>query len=362
MLPVLFHLTLPAGLGLPAAIAVAVLLVLWREIAYVVRARAAHAPVSFLRALALDLPFLAVVAGVLAFLVATGALRGRIDVPLHAYGLLIAVGCLTGVALAQREARRVGLDADRVADLCFWVLAAAFVGARLYFVAVNFRDYFGPGAFFTETAIGRVPRLLAVWQGGLVFYGGFIAAAIAAVGYLRRHRMPALQYADVLIPSVALGHFFGRLGCFCAGCCWGAVGHGEPWLVSFPRSSLAWSAFSARPDAASYLTADRLHTLPLHPTQLYEAFGELALFLVLALWLRPRKRFHGQVLAAWLLSYAVLRTVIEVFRGDVERGVIAGLGVGQWTSIVIFAAGLVVWAFGRRLPVAEVPARRAIAA
>jgi phosphatidylglycerol:prolipoprotein diacylglycerol transferase len=83
--------------------------------------------------------------------------------------------------------------------------------------------------------------------------------------------------------------------------------------------------------------------------QLHESFGELAIFLVLVLVVRPRKRFHGQVLAAWLLAYAVLRTVSELFRGDVERGVVAGLGVGQWTSLVIFAAGAAVWAAARKV-------------
>jgi phosphatidylglycerol:prolipoprotein diacylglycerol transferase len=82
--------------------------------------------------------------------------------------------------------------------------------------------------------------------------------------------------------------------------------------------------------------------------QLYESFGELALFLVLVLAVRPRKRFHGQVLAAWLLLYAILRTVSELFRGDVERGVVAGLGVGQWTSLAIFAVGAAIWAHGRK--------------
>jgi phosphatidylglycerol:prolipoprotein diacylglycerol transferase len=151
------------------------------------------------------------------------------------------------------------------------------------------------------------------------------------------------------VPSVAFGHFLGRLGCFCAGCCWGSVSRAHlPWLVSFPPESLAYQSFAARPDAAAYLDVLHRTTLPLHPTQLYEAFGELALFAALVLWVRPRKRFDGQLLAAWLLAYAVLRTVVELFRGDVERGVVAGLGVGQWTSLAIFAAGAIVWVRARR--------------
>ncbi len=136
----------------------------------------------------------------------------------------------------------------------------------------------------------------------------------------------------------------GRLGCFAAGCCWGDVAHGHlPWAARFPPASLAYQTLAGRENPAAYIAADRLTTLPLHPVQLYESFGELAIFLVLVLVVRPRKRFHGQVLATWLLLYAILRTVSELFRGDVERGVVAGLGVGQWTSLAIFAVGVAMW-------------------
>jgi phosphatidylglycerol:prolipoprotein diacylglycerol transferase len=117
--------------------------------------------------------------------------------------------------------------------------------------------------------------------------------------------------------------------------------------VSFPPESLAYQTFANRDDPGLFLAADRLHTLPLHPVQLYEAFGELSLFVLLVLVVRPRKAFHGQVLATWLLCYAVLRTVVETFRADVERGVVRGLGVGQWTSIAIFAVGAAIWVKAR---------------
>ncbi len=223
------------------------------------------------------------------------------------------------------------------------------MGSRVYFVFVNWDDYFGTGRALVATPFGRIPRLLAFWEGGLVFYGGFIGAALTAAWYLRRNGMRFLPHADTLIPSVAFGHFMGRLGCFAAGCCWGEVAHRHlPWAARFPPASLAYQSLVARENPAAYIAADRLTTLPLHPVQLYEAFGELAIFLALVLLVRPRKRFHGQVLATWLLLYAILRTVSELFRGDVERGVVAGLGVGQWTSLVIFAAGAAVWAMARK--------------
>ena len=276
-----------------------------------------------------------------------GYLDADVTLPLHTYGLLVASAFIIGAALAQREAAKVGLDPERVADLAFWILASALVGAHLYFVLVNFDEYFGPDWLTTTRAFGRWPKFLL--PQGMVFYGGFIGAVLGAFVYMRRHGMRFLPYADALIPSVAFGHFMGRLGCFGAGCCWGEVAHTHlPWLASFPRVSLAYQTFAGRPHPEEFIAPDLATTLPLHPTQLYESFGELGIFLLLVLVVRPRKRFDGQVLAVWLLVYSVLRTTVELFRGDVERGVYFGLGAGQWTSIVILAAGVLVWVVGLR--------------
>ena len=349
MLPILFTLVIPAALAKPAVVLAILLVVLGRAVAYVRRARADGEPVSWLQALKDDVVVPGVLVVVAGLIWRAGLLDKEIRLPLHAYGLLIALGFIVGIWLAQREAKRRGQDPERIADLAFWILVAALVGSRVYFILVNWNDYFGPGNFLVQTSLGRIPRVLAIWEGGLVFYGGFIGATATAFVYLRRHRMPFLAHADSLIPSVAIGHFFGRLGCFCAGCCWGDVAHGHlPWLASFPPESLAYQTFSGRANPDAFLAADRLATLPLHPTQLYESFGELGLFLLLVLVVRPRKRFDGQVLGTWLVLYAMLRSVVESFRGDVERGVVLGLGVGTWTSLVIFAIGAALFAAGLR--------------
>ena len=362
MLPVLFTVSLPAGVAKPLACAVVLLIALARAWAFRRRAAADGAGVGFGEALWDDRWTLGALAVALAALWRAGILDGPIALPVHSYGVMIATGFVVAIALAQREARRRGQDTERIGDLAFWVIVAALAGSRLYFIAVNLGDYLGERAFVFVGGI-RIPRMLVVWEGGLVFYGGFIAAALTTWWYLRRHRMSFLPYADTLIPSVAVGHFFGRLGCFAAGCCWGSVSHAHlPWLAKFPPRSLAYQAFAQRPNAADLLAADRLTTLPVHPTQLYESFGELGLFALLVLVVRPRKRFDGQVLATWLMAYAVLRSVVELFRGDVERGVVAGLGVGQWTSILIFAAGAIVFAVGRRRAASGSGERGALAA
>ncbi len=347
MHPILFQIVIPAGWGKPAAVLAVLLVVAFRAISGWRGAKREGDKVGVGRLVREDVGTTGVLGAALAALWKLGYLEGEIRLPLHSYGLLIASAFLVGIWLAQREARRRGQDPERLADLSFWILVAALVGSRVFFVLVNYDDYFGSRAV-VSTAVGRIPRLLAFWEGGLVFYGGFIGAALTAWWYMRRAKMPFLAHADTLIPSVAFGHFLGRLGCFFAGCCWGGVAGGHlPWAVAFPPDSLAFQTFASRADPTTFLAADRHATLPLHPVQLYESFGELGLFLLLVLVVRPRKAFHGQVLATWLLSYAVLRTVVEFFRADVERGVVRGFGVGQWTSLAIFVAGAAIWAKAR---------------
>ncbi|HEY1584391.1 MAG TPA: prolipoprotein diacylglyceryl transferase [Polyangia bacterium] len=260
------------------------------------------------------------------------------DFALHSYGVAIAVAFLVAIFLGTRTAARTGEDPDKVRDLCFWLLVSSLIGARLVFIATNVPDY---------VRLCREEhdcfRALRVWEGGLVFYGGFFAALGVAVYYTRRHAMNFWRTADILAPSVALGHFFGRLGCFAAGCCWGkeATGRALSWAARFPAESLVFQDYAAR----GALPANADVTPPLHPVQLYEAFGELALFFALSI-LGRKKRWDGQVLVAWLLGYALLRFVVELYRGDAVRKFVFGsLSTSQAFAIVaaLFAMALLAW-------------------
>jgi phosphatidylglycerol---prolipoprotein diacylglyceryl transferase len=283
---------------------------------------------------------------------------------LHTYGVLIAVGFLLAVVMTTRQARREGTDPDRLLDLGFWLLVAGFVGARLLFILTDLEYYVGScrgtGApRTTGQIVWDCTRALHVWEGGLVWYGGFLAALGVGVWVLHRKRMKILRTADLIMPCVPLGHFFGRLGCFAAGCCFGkptssAIG------VAFGPKSLAFS------DLSDLLPKGAAATMPLHPTQLYEAFGELLIFFWL-LWLGRRKRFDGQVLLAYLFIYPLLRTVVEVFRGDAARRYIVALqtrglnallglpadapsflSVSQLISLLVAAGALALWLTLRR--------------
>lgn len=285
-------------------------------------------------------PF-AIVGGVGLLVVHRNAPFDPQPLPLHTYGLMIALGFLTAGHLAARASERlatanglafylpgaptlarakkegpeaVGRAArQHFLDLVLWIFVGAMIGARLLFIIVNWG---GPNGYGANPA-----RIFQVWNGGLVFYGGFIGAAVASVLYARKHKLNFRAIADIAIPGVALGHFFGRMGCISAGCCWGKVSDPNFFLgIRFPEGALAYRDMVTDPAHQEYILAHG-HTPPLHPTQLYEAFGELSLFFVL-LFLAKRKRFHGQVLTAWLALYAILRLSIETFRGDWGRGML----------------------------------------
>ena len=360
MLPVLFHLAIPPGWTWVVAIGLSIAIVVGRAVGWRKHTAKKGQQATWGEALWADKATWGALLVAIFAAWRTGLMADGVRFPLHTYGVMLALAFVVSIWLAQKEAARQGQDPQLVGDLSFWILVSSLVGARLYFIAVNWNDFFGANAF-TTTRIGRIPRLLAVWEGGMVFYGGFIAAAVAAWVFLRVKKVDFLPFADTLIPSVAFGQFLGRVGCFAAGCCWGrACDAGLPWAAHFPPESLAFQSMAARVNPSRFIAPDHLHTLPIHPVQLYESLGELLLFAFLSLWLRPRKSFNGQVMAAWLMLYAVLRTVTETFRGDVERGVWMGLGAGQWTSIVIFATGLAIWVVGSRTTrrvVAALPAR-----
>lgn len=284
-----------------------------------------------------------------AWLVATklGAIQAQ-PLPIHTYGLMIAVGFLSAIHLSARSAQAYatadgrsfflpgapafaaaakeaskGGDAaaimgrkakENVLDLAFWVFLGAMVGSRVLFIVVNWGGPDGYGA--------NPGRIFQIWVGGFVFYGGFIGAALASVIYARKHRIDFRGLADIAAPTVALGHFFGRLGCMSAGCCWGKVASDPDYVLGakFPSGAMAYNEMLGDPQYHDYIVAHG-HTPPLHPTQMYEGVGELALFFLL-IYMRSNKRFQGQIMASWLMLYAILRLSIETFRGDFGRGML----------------------------------------
>lgn len=237
------------------------------------------------------------------------------SVPIHTYGFMIALGFLAALGVIRALALRSGLEVDRVLDLAFWCLLTGFVGARLLFVITQL-DFF----------IAHPIEILKVWNGGLVFWGGPLTAVPAGIHYIRRNGMPLWKTMDCCLPGLTIAHMFGRFGCLSAGCC-----YGKP-------TTLPWGI-----RLNSELVDEKLRGIPLHPTQLYEAGSLFILFLGL-LWVFRHRKFDGQVTLTYFMAYPIIRSLIEIYRGDLIRGfVIDGiLSTSQFISILVFLAAAVV--------------------
>jgi phosphatidylglycerol:prolipoprotein diacylglycerol transferase len=236
---------------------------------------------------------------------------------IHSYGVMLAIGFMVGISLAAKEATRKGLDPEKVLNLSFWILVSSIVGSRLFHCIVFYPQYL------------RDPlRILKLWEGGLVFYGGFLGAVIVSVIYTRVNRMNFWEISDTLIPSVMIGLMFGRIGCTLAGCCFGK---------------------QCSPDFLFGITFHNpiglgIKNVPLYPTQPLEAIGALLIFLIL--WFhRKRIRFHGELLAICLILYSITRSLIEVLRDDPRGFVHLGgltMSESQFVSVFMFLLALVI--------------------
>ena len=257
---------------------------------------------------------------------------------IHWFGIMIMVAFAAGLWTASRRARRENISSEKITDVTLWILAGAIVGARGVHVATYWQEEFAGRPLW---------EIFAVWQGGIVYYGGLIGAAITSLIYIRWKKLPLWKTADVLAPSIALGSALGRIGCFLNGCCFGRICN-LPWAVQFPNQSYAWAQ-----QYQQGLVGKDAPALPVHPTEIYDALLNLALYVFLA-WLFRRKKFDGQIFATYLICYAVTRSFVEYFRGDYSAAHFHyGLAPGQLVSIPIFIAGLGLAAILSRRAVAK---------
>jgi len=247
--------------------------------------------------------------------------------PINTYGVFLAVAFLSAILITVRLAARDGLPREKIYDLCLWMLLASLIGSKLLML-------------LTEPDYRKNPlQLLSLdfLRSGGVFYGGLLGAIITGYLLMKRYKLPWWKTADACAPGIALGNFFGRQGCFAAGCCWGKPTT-LPWGVKF--SELGHEITGVPTD------------VHLHPTQLYESFAMLAVFLFL-LWLHKRRAFTGQVFLFYALLYSVIRFAIEFVRDDPRGDILGlttltGLSTSQLISLVVGVAALVLIIVRRR--------------
>lgn len=293
------------------------------------------------------------------------------------YFILLLTGFLFATAIGALWARRIGHDPDVIVDLGLATLLAGVVGGRILHVIADgyFWDYVhlctdpslvdwkmdrarcvdpapatgscawiscGSGHVWDaakgvchpnpQTTLDKISTCLSwakFWAGGLTYYGGFIGASAAAVWLLRRDKFPVWKACDMAGIVVPLGLGFGRMGCLLAGCCFGHR-TGSALGLSFPGGSPASEAQFKLGELARI----RDWSLPVHPTQIYESALSIAIAAYLLMGLHPRKRYDGQVFAAFIALYAVGRFILEFWRAD-DRGGLINLSTSQLIGLVL---------------------------
>ena len=242
---------------------------------------------------------------------------------------------MLGLWTAGRRGMKIGLNAEDLSNLVLWIFICGIAGAKLLYV-------------INEGDTGKPLKELLFQRSGLVFHGALIGASAAIIIFTRVKKMPVWATFDALAPSIALGHAFGRIGCFMTSCCYGKVCN-LPWAVQFPSDSMPHQSHVHE----KLIEITATHSLPIHPTQIYESLLNFSLYAGLALLFRKRK-FDGHVFAAYLLGYAVIRFGIEFLRDDPRGNTLGGLAPGQLISIGLVIAGGILWAKLRSHPLKEV--------
>ncbi|HET9952129.1 MAG TPA: prolipoprotein diacylglyceryl transferase [Candidatus Eisenbacteria bacterium] len=234
-------------------------------------------------------------------------------IELHSYGLLLAIAFLLGIQIFVARARARGLPEDAMHTLSLWLLVLAIGGARVLFVLTHWREYAADPL-----------AILRLWEGGLILYGGYLAAIGGGILYLRRRKIPVWRVGDAAAPSMALGIAIGRLGCFMNGCCYGLPTH-LPWGVHFPPETLASYTFPG---------------MAIHPSQLYLSGSSFILFAVI-LALDRTRRFDGWLFWSYIAIDAVVRILIDFTRYYDETAVIGTMGPLTFNMNQVLSAGLI---------------------
>jgi phosphatidylglycerol:prolipoprotein diacylglycerol transferase len=281
-----------------------------------------------------------------------------IDLPIYSYGVMLGLSLVVGWYLIMFLGKRDGLPPDKLASCFIWTVVAAILGARFLYIVTNFGDY----------QDANLIDMLNLRKGGLVAYGGFIGGTLGSWIYLKKHGMHLLPWADCVAPTLCSGLGITRIGCFLYGCDYGVpIGENAPgwikaiglsfpsWSVRFPKLTEQFEqgigcmsgtfggspAFIHHVDQGLVTLADSA-SMSVYPTQLMEvANGWLAFIIVMLV--RKHTKFRGQAFLTFIAYYGVTRTLMEIIRGDTQRGGIGTVSTSQIVGIVTFLIAAAVW-------------------
>lgn len=262
---------------------------------------------------------------------------------INSYGLMIAVGFLTGLYFVQRDAAKCGMPPKVFADMAFIILPLGIAGTRLAHIVMY------PEFYSWNDPIGWI----AIWRGGLVFQGGPPLALAFVYYWFKKHGIPFWKGCDVLFPYLPMGHGFGRVGCFLYGCCYG-LPTDVPWAI--PARRVPWDisepvkgspAFLEHMSSFSDITTQSHWSHAIHPTQLYSFAGLMVICAILLALRRYWNPYPGFTVPAYLVLYGIFRFVVEFYRGDHNPVHLFGLSDQQVFSVVFALIGVALFFYLR---------------
>ena len=235
---------------------------------------------------------------------------------IYGYGLMIAVGFAAAVLIGMKRAPKFGLVPDHFFNIAVYGTILGFVGSKLLY-------------YITELdQLIKDPSLMLNFSEGFVVYGGVLGGVLTAMVYCRKKKIDFIPYFDLAMPPVIIAQGFGRIGCFLAGCCYGA-GTDAWYGVIFPPSSVSPSG------------------IPLIPTQLISSAGDFIIGFILIAVSRKNKT-PGRIGAMYMLLYGTGRFIIEYFRND-PRGTVGTLSTSQFISVfTVLAAAVILFKISKK--------------
>lgn len=238
---------------------------------------------------------------------------------LHYYGIVIAIGVALAFAITRRRYERYGGDGVALDRVMTWAVVIGFLGARAGYVATHLDSFFGSDAPLAPW------QVIAIWEGGLAFFGGITFGAIAAVVLLRRMEMPILPFLDAAAVAVPVAQAIGRFGNWFNQELFGTPTD-LPWALEVGPAAAARAGF---PDARTF-----------HPTFLYEALLNLLAVAVILRLERRRDLRMGSVALVYLASYGVIRFLMELLRTDDQIVWALGIRNNGWIALLVFTVAV----------------------
>lgn len=247
------------------------------------------------------------------------------------YGIIIGIGMLAGLYMAQKDARRRGQDLELYLDFALYAIIFSIIGARLYYVIFDWKLY-------RDNPI----EIFNLRGGGLAIYGGIIGAVLTLIVFTKVRKVSFFSMADTGCIGLITGQIIGRWGNFFN--CEAFGGYTDSLLAMRLKMSLVNPSMISQELLDHRIVENGVEYIQVHPTFLYESVWNLGV-LAFLLWYRKRKKFDGEILWMYLLGYGLGRAWIEGLRTDQLLFFGTGIPVSQALSMVLVAAAsaVIIW-------------------